>query len=168
MVGEVGRWEDGRWRWRFNWRRDRYGWELNMEEELSSRLTTGIICQDVQDHLVWKGYPKGVFSVNSVHSILAHHQTNGTVDSAFGILWQSKAMPKVLITVWRVLLDRLPTNDNLIRRGITMNSPLCALCSLSDESSQHLFLAYTRNEYGLAAIAGLAFWGSTTTTSGIT
>jgi len=139
-VEEVGRWEDGLWRWRLNWRRERYVWEENMEGELFSSLTTGVIRQEVQDHLVWRGDPKGVFSVKSTYSFLDHHQTNGVADNVFGTLWLLKAMPKVLITVWRVLLDRLPTTGNLIRRGVSVDSSLCVLCKVSEESSQHLFL----------------------------
>jgi len=111
-----------------------------MEEELSSRLAMGNICHDVQDRLIWRGDPKGVFSVKSAYSIMAHHLANGTMDNTFGILWQVKAMPKALITTLRVLLDRFLTSVNLIRRGVSVNSPLCALCNLSKESSQHLFI----------------------------
>ena len=57
-VGKVRRWEDGRWRWWFNWRRNRYDWELNMEEDLFSSPSMGVICQDVHDDLVWRGDPK--------------------------------------------------------------------------------------------------------------
>jgi len=102
-VGEVGRWEEGRWRFWPNWRRERYDWESNM-------------------------------------AVLTHQPANGTLDNVYDILWQAKAMPKALITAWRVLLDRLPTTVNLIRRGAFVNSPFCAMCNLSQESSQHLFI----------------------------
>jgi len=139
-VRELGGWEEDRWRWRLSWRRDKFEWEGNMENELISSLSLGRLYQDAQDYLFWKEDSKGMFSVKSAYSLLAQHQTHEVMDNVFGLLWQSKATPKTLVTAWRILLDRLPTNDNLIRRGIQVNSPLCALCGLSDESSQHVFL----------------------------
>jgi len=140
MVGEVGGWEDGRWRWRLNWIRDRYKWESNLEENMFLSLNMGVICKDSHDHLVWRKDPTGIFSVKSAYSILANHQATSTMEGVYSILWQAKASPKALLTAWRVLHDRIPTIVNLIRRGVSVISPLCALCSLSKESSQHLFL----------------------------
>jgi len=68
------------------------------------------------------------------------YQSNGTKDCVFSILWPAKAMPKALIIVGRVLLDRIPTSLNMLRGGVVVNSSLCVFCSLSKESSQHLFL----------------------------
>jgi len=73
------------------------------------------------------------------------------MDGVFSLLWQAKAFPKVLIPVWRILLDRLPTTHNLIKRGVVVNSPLCVLCNQSEEFSQHLFLdcVYARHVWFL-------------------
>jgi len=89
------------------------------------------MCQEIQDRLVWREDPKGAFSVKSAYQILTKRITIGSLDSAYGVLWQAKAMPKALITAWRVLLDRLSTNANLIRRGVPVDS---------QETSQHLFI----------------------------
>jgi len=51
-VGEVGTWEEGRWRFQPAWRRERFVWESKMEEELFSILDIGILCQEIQDRLV--------------------------------------------------------------------------------------------------------------------
>ena len=72
--------------------------------------------------------------------VLLYYQTIGSRDGVFSLLWQAKALPKVLITAQRILLYRITTSFNLLRREVVVNSSLCALCSLSDESSQHLFL----------------------------
>ena len=47
---------------------------------------------------------------------------------------------KALVTAWRILLDRIPTRQNLVVRGIMVNSPLCVLCNQLVETTQHLFL----------------------------
>jgi len=166
-VEEVGGWEDGRWRWRLNWRRDRHEWESNLEGNMLSSLNTGVICQDSHDHLVWRKDPAGIFSVKSAYSILANHQDIGEMEGVFSTLWQAKAPPKVLLTAWRVLHDRIPTRVNLYRRGVPVISPLCPFCSLSEESSQHLFLdcAFAQQVWS-RCYRWLEFWGSITTILG--
>jgi len=44
------------------------------------------------------------------------------------------------ICAWRVLLNRLPTRDNLSKRRVVLNSNLCPLCNQYTEMTQHLFL----------------------------
>ena len=139
-VGEVGTWEEGRWRFQPTWRRERFEWESKMEEELLAILGTGNLCQEIHDRLVWREDPKGAFSVKSVYQTLTKQITTGSLESVYGVLWQAKAMRKALITAWRVLLDRVPTNANLIRRGVPVDSPICVMCNLSQETSQHLFI----------------------------
>ena len=139
-VGEVGEWEENRWRWNLSWRRDMFQWETDLEVDMLSRLSMGAICKDSFDQLLWKGDQKGTFSVKSAYSMLANHQIPASRESVFSLLWQAKAMPKVLTTAWRILIDRIPSRVNLFRRGVPVTSTRCALCNLSEESSQHLFL----------------------------
>ncbi|XP_068486340.1 uncharacterized protein [Phaseolus vulgaris] len=139
-VGEVGEWEDNRWRWNLNWKRVRFQWETELEVEMLSRLSLGALSKDTSDQLLWKGDQKGMFSVKSAYSVLTNHQTPASKESVFSLLWQAKAMPKVLTTAWRILIDRIPSRVNLLRRGVPVTSTLCALCNRLDESSQHLFL----------------------------
>jgi len=143
LVGEVRNWEEDRWRWVLNWRRDRFEWESNLESDLLSILSMGCISKEAQDHLLWRGDPKGMFTVKSAYFTLTNHQQVSLKESVFCSLWQAKAVPRVLVTAWRVLLDRIPTRANLIRRGVVGIPPLCALCNMVEESSQHLFLDCT-------------------------
>jgi hypothetical protein len=60
----------------------------------------------------------------------------------FAKIWESPAPSKVISLSWRLLYDRLPTKDNLRRRGVVHN-PLdgnCCWCNLEPETSNHLFL----------------------------
>jgi len=139
IVGQFGFWDDYGWHWNLNWRRGRFQWESVMEEELLSILSTGVLHRGSKDFITWRGDAKGVFSVKSAYSILVD-QRNGSDNDVFKLHWKAKALPKVLITAWRILLDKIPTSKNLISRGVDTNSPLCALCNLSEESTQHLFM----------------------------
>ena len=72
-VGEVGVWEETTWQWNLNWRRGRFQWETDMEDDLLSRLSTGAVWKDSLDQLLWKGDQKGMFSVKSAYSMLDNH-----------------------------------------------------------------------------------------------
>ena len=54
--------------------------------------------------------------------------------------WCSTVPSKINIFIWRARRSRLPTKLNLIRREVSGISPLCTLCSIRDETEEHLFL----------------------------
>jgi len=43
------------------------------------------------------------------------------------------------VHTWRLLLDRLPTRVNLVKRDMQLINMLCSLCQEGEETSQHLF-----------------------------
>ncbi|GJT98489.1 RNA-directed DNA polymerase, eukaryota [Tanacetum coccineum] len=53
--------------------------------------------------------------------------------------WVKYVPIKVNVFAWRARLDRLPTRDNLAKRGAIMDSSLCPICGLFPEKAQHLF-----------------------------
>jgi hypothetical protein len=69
------------------------------------------------------------------------------VDSFDGLVsvvkrvWESLAPLKVKIFSWQLLLHRLPTRVNLVRRGVIRNAPqsLCVWFHSELESEVHLF-----------------------------
>jgi hypothetical protein len=57
------------------------------------------------------------------------------------VIWNKIALLKVSLFAWRLLNNRLPTKDNLIRRGMTrLDSILCADGCWIAKTSNHLFL----------------------------
>ena len=135
-VGEVGIWEGEEWRWRLNWRRNRFVWEDQQEEQLIRSLVNTSLNREIQDQKVWNGEE---FSVKNAYECLSNYATSNDKD-VFELLWLAKAVPKVLITAWRALLGRLPTKVNLSRRGVVVNDNICVLCLDKEESNQHLFM----------------------------
>ena len=51
----------------------------------------------------------------------------------------SQNPPTALSFAWRLLWDRLPSKENLIRRQIVLQNDLCPFCQSQVESASHLF-----------------------------
>ena len=88
---------------------------------------------------MWGKEVPGLFSVNSANECLAKHD-RGNQSEVYKLLWKVKAFPNVVVTAWRVLMGKLPTRMSLSRRGVMLNSTVCPLCQLEEETCQHLFL----------------------------
>jgi len=58
----------------------------------------------------------------------------GEEEEVFFNLWSVKAVPASHICALRVILNRLPTRDKLIKLEIQVENALCAICNVS-----HLF-----------------------------
>lgn len=110
-----------------------------MEIDLLMLLSKAIMKKYVKDVQVWGKEVPGMFSVKSAYECLAK-QASGPQSEVFKLLCKVKAFLNVATTTWRVMLDRIPTRVCLSRRGVMMNSTLCALCQLKEESCQHMFL----------------------------
>ena len=138
-VGEVGEWINSVWRWRLRWRRDKFVWESDLEQELILLLSRVTLKYNVSDIQVWGKEEPGQFSVTSTYEILSN-QVRGHQSEVYKLLWKAKAFPNAVVTAWRVLLDKLPTRVNLNKRRVQLNSMVCPLCQHEEESSQHLFM----------------------------
>lgn len=62
-------------------------------------------------------------------------------DWAFQKLWSILAPSNPLCLRWRVLIDRIQTNVNLVRRHISLPDAGCPMCMLALESTNHLFFS---------------------------
>jgi hypothetical protein len=62
-------------------------------------------------------------------------------DAALNAIWASKAMPKLKVFLWTLMLDRLNTRDIMLRKNWNLDSgPNCCLCHVSQlETRDHLF-----------------------------
>jgi len=81
-----------------------------------------------------------VYSVHSAYKRLTTQPPSVSVVSTSS-LWNKHVPLKVVLFAWRLFYDRLPTKNNLIRRGvITYKARLCTAGCGSDETSDHVFL----------------------------
>ncbi|GJX26894.1 RNA-directed DNA polymerase, eukaryota [Tanacetum coccineum] len=61
-------------------------------------------------------------------------------DYAYVRLW-IKLFDKINVFAWKVYLDRLPSRENLIRRGIQVPSLSCPICNSAHEDLSHLLFS---------------------------
>jgi len=124
--------------WR--WRRRLFVWEEEMLGDLTLLLQNVILQVHKDDKWMWILESSNVFSVKSAYNALTS-QPPIELPVTASSLWHKDVPLKVVLFAWRLFRDRLPTKDNLHRRGVLdQASMLCVLgCGLT-ETSNHLFL----------------------------
>jgi hypothetical protein len=145
MISEVGKWVDGVWYWELAWRRNFFVWEETILRELEE-VVGSMVVTEVRDKWVWDPNVVEGFSVKSCYgaldTLLLPNRIFSPLESfALNNIWKGVVPSKVSALVWQVLLDRIPTKENLVRRGILLNEAAgCDLCDGVSETSKHLFL----------------------------
>ncbi|XP_058749874.1 uncharacterized protein LOC131622872 [Vicia villosa] len=98
---------------------------------------------DVPDALVWKKSTNGMLSIKEAYKEIIK-PCPSAVWSNFP--WDIDSPPSHSMLVWRLMHNKVPTDDNLQLRGFSFPS-VCSLCLSSTESSKHLFFdcSYVRH-----------------------
>jgi hypothetical protein len=100
----------------------------------------------VEDNWCWNPGGTNGFSVKSTYVYLDHNlSTHAPLSSleSYVLKFISKCgVPsKVSALAWQLLLERIPTRDNLYRRGVIgLEDSRCPCCDEVVESARHLFL----------------------------
>jgi hypothetical protein len=134
-VMEVGRWNSGRWEWSLLWRRNLFVWEEEHRSMLVNILTPIHLSNSCDE---WKCHHStgGMFSVRSLYCYLAGIiippiSLDPDRVRDLGCLWKNLAPSKVIVFSWQLLFGRLPTLDNLAKRGVVGDGP-DSLCVVPD------------------------------------
>jgi hypothetical protein len=98
-----------------------------------------LLANGALDYLVWTLEEKGNFTVKSAASMLLPRDTQASTDPMWANLWKTKIHERLKNFLWRLSSNTLPTKTNLASR-FGMESALCPLCHLEDESYSYLFL----------------------------
>lgn len=142
-VGNAGSWRRDQWTWGLTWKR-----QLNPNEEeslhsLETILVDVHLVAESHDRWKWSLHNSKLFTVSSCYSfamsLVNQTQMNSDILDILSIVWKVPVPSKVALFCWRLLLDRLPTKDNLIRRNVVINNSRCSLCDSCDENVVHLF-----------------------------
>nr|GEX01626.1 RNA-directed DNA polymerase, eukaryota, reverse transcriptase zinc-binding domain protein [Tanacetum cinerariifolium] len=99
-------------------------------------LIRSFIFSNSKDRWVWDLNGSGDFLVKDVRSMIDDFMLPNDHVATHWI----KCIPiKVNVFAWKVRHDRLATKNNLMIRGISVDSPLCPICSQSNEDVSHIF-----------------------------
>ena len=139
LVGNMGFFGEEGWQWQFSWRRNLFDNELGSASEFIDQISAISPIADMKDCWVWGADPKGTFTTSSAYLCIKGDQPSLALNHDFNQLWEVKAPPRALTLVWRLLWDRLPTKENLLKRQVPLDNDLCPFCQNHVESASHLF-----------------------------
>jgi hypothetical protein len=145
VIRHMGSWVNGGWRWELRWRRNFFAWEETLLLELGHVINNTVL-SEVDDSWGWRLSVEEGFTVKSLFLHLQSTMLPQTVLSqsaqlAFKNIWKSAVPSKVSGLAWQLLLDRVPTRENLGKRRVLHNNETsCPFCERELETARHLFL----------------------------
>ena len=143
-VESMGSFGEAGWEWEFSWRRNLFDNELGRASAFIEQATTLSPNAALKDYWVWGADPKGIFTTRTAYLCIKGDQPIGYLNRGFSQLWEIKVPPRALSFAWRLLWDRLPTKENLIRRQVVIENDLCTFCQSQVECASHLFFTYKK------------------------
>jgi hypothetical protein len=119
-----------------------FHWHISMELQLEFPCllpylhNVSIPLVDKEDNLIWKHSSSGFLSLKNAYNF---QKPSGQLCSWAKLIWNSVISPSKSLLLWRLLHNKLPTDENLSLRGCNLPS-ICNLCLANAETSHHLFL----------------------------
>jgi hypothetical protein len=136
-MSRLGWMENGRG---WVWRRRLLAWEEDTVRECYLLVHNVVLQENVSDTWRWLLDPVHGYTVREAYRYITSngvHVDRSTVDD----VWHKLIPSKVSLFVWRLLRNRLPTKDNLVRRRVLQISESACVsgCGVT-ETASHLFL----------------------------
>lgn len=121
--------------WILSWRRSMFAWEEAMKQSLLQDLSSVHLGRDMSGERIWLGDSAEKSSVEFAYQIITRsYVQRETV--RFYHLWQVPILPTHLFFAWRMFLDRILTEVNLVRRSIAIaNNVTSSLCRETAETT---------------------------------
>ncbi|KAL2947351.1 hypothetical protein AAZX31_20G064500 [Glycine max] len=138
-ISKMGKFSPNTWSWDFKWRRNLFDYENEQAIAFMDDISAFSIHQQLQDTMVWKAEPTGLYSTKSAYRLLIPTNSPGQHSRNFQILRKLKIPPRAEMFSWRLFRDRLPTRVNLLRRNVVLQDTMCPLCGNHQEEAGHLF-----------------------------
>jgi hypothetical protein len=131
-------WGEGGEAWK--WRRRLLAWEKELESDWCTLLLPIVLQTAVNDRWILQLHASTKYNISSAYNFLTWRDQPLNNDHT-SIIWLKEVPLKVNIFAWRLLRNRLPTTDNLIKRKVLqLNSTSCSGGCGSQEDIDHLFL----------------------------
>ncbi|GKV45171.1 hypothetical protein SLEP1_g52281 [Rubroshorea leprosula] len=139
---QMGQNVNGTWKWNLAWRRTLFEWEEEDAKELKRMIENVTITPGQPDKWEWIHSNDGQYSTKTAYLELVKQRREPEEAEIFKRIWSKMLPSKVAAFNWKVMLDRIPTKTNLLKRGIVKDTGerKCVLCDNEDEDSNHLFL----------------------------
>ena len=108
--------------------------------ECSALLNNIVLQENVHDTWRWQLDPVRGYFVKEAHRYITN--SNVMLDRTLvDDVWLNRIPSKVSLLVWRLLRNKLPTKDNLLRQGVINGAAsTCAAGCEASETTLHLFL----------------------------
>ena len=99
--------------------------------------------QGNDDKLIWKRSTSGEYKVNMAYNLIHQNEshscttpqnTSTLAPSVWSFFWKVKLPLKILLFIWKLLHNSLPTFENLSRRGIHVTNR-CLMCDEEEETT---------------------------------
>lgn len=140
-VKEMGITSNNSWVWQFRWKRVFNAIEMTEFLEMWKFLGRYIMNKKELDSLSWKLSDDGRYSTRSMYIALSKRvDKEEEVDPLLKKLWCKGVPSKVSSFLWKAIRDRVPTKNNLLRRGIVVDDrdKICTFCFHPLEDIGHL------------------------------
>ncbi|GLT55821.1 hypothetical protein SLA2020_289090 [Shorea laevis] len=125
--------------WHFKWRHAPFGRELDEQKRLENILQPIDIPGNKPDIFNWIHNPTG-YSAKLAYIFL--DISSPCLDkNSCSLIWNPLMPSKVSFLIWRLFLNRLPTKENLLIRGVNqITNPDCVFCGAHLEEVNHIFV----------------------------
>ncbi|XP_057456557.1 uncharacterized protein LOC130747595 [Lotus japonicus] len=133
----MGSWINNQWHWDFRWSATVVGSLENQRSKMMNIVSAFSLLQGRSDTWWWVKERNGLYSVHSAYESIAD---NGFSEDefVFRIVWKILAPSNAQALGWKILINRIPTKDNLLHRNVPLASTVCSLCLSLPESADHL------------------------------
>jgi len=101
-------------------------------------LADGNLDSSKNDERTWRDVNLNTYSVKSTYEKMREPRPEEE-ENVFTELWNLKALPIAVHFAWQMFLNKVPTIDNLVKRGVNVLSSQCIMCGNGEKSVEHLF-----------------------------
>jgi hypothetical protein len=91
----------------------------------------------LEDGLCWQPSKNGLFDSKSAYNIALNLEKSSPPMSCWKWIWKLNTLPRIILFIWQLCHERLPTKVLLSQRKIIQDN-LCPLCHTNPESCIHL------------------------------
>jgi reverse transcriptase-like protein/endonuclease/exonuclease/phosphatase family protein len=138
-VHQMGTWVENEWVWGFKWRRQLFDWEIEDLERLKLLLQQIKPDNNKKDGVNWKGVDYHHFPIKLVLEQVYEDIPPTIPKPITALLWSIKVPPRVQLTIWMACLEKLPTGDLLVDKGVLVPSQAsCPFCGEEIETNTHV------------------------------